>query len=48
MLVHGIQAGPNNEHPMLAEQRNGIGVNRMLELFAAYGHDMRGGIPLAN
>jgi len=48
MIVHGIQAGPNNEHPMLADQRNGIGVDKMLELFAAYGHDMRGGIPLAN
>lgn len=48
LIVHGIQAGANNAHPMLAEQRDGIGVDRMLELFAAYSHDMRGGISLAN
>lgn len=48
LIIHGIQAGPNNAHPLLAEQRFGIDVDRMLELFAAYGHDMRGGIPLAN
>lgn len=46
LLVHGVQAGVNNEHPMIAEQRNGIGVDRMLELFAAYGHEMR--VPVAN
>lgn len=48
LIVHGLQAGPNNAHPLLREQREGIGVDRMLELYAAYGHDMRGGIPLAN
>ncbi len=48
LLIHGLQAGPNNQHPLLLEQRDGIGVDRMLELFAAYNHDMRNGIPLAN
>lgn len=48
LIIHGIQAGPNNAHPLMAEQREGIGVDRVLELFAAYGHDMRGGIPLTN
>lgn len=48
LLVHGIQVGANNTHPLLGDQRNGIGVDKMLELFAAYGHDMRGGIPLTN
>jgi len=48
LLIHGLQAGPNNKHPLLVEQRAGIGVDRMLELFAAYNHDMRNGIPLAN
>ena len=48
LVIHGIQAGPNNQHPLLIEQRTGIGVDRMLELFAAYNHDMRGGIPRTN
>lgn len=48
LIIHGMQAGMNNEHPLLIEQRVGIGIDRMLELFAAYNHDMRGGIPLTN
>ncbi len=48
LLIHGLQAGVNNNHQLMVEQRDGIGVDRMLELFAAYGHDMRSGIPLTN
>jgi hypothetical protein len=48
LLIHGLQAGPNNNHPLLIDQRSGIGVDRMLYLFSAYNHDMRNGIPLAN
>lgn len=29
------------DHPLIDEQRNGIGLDRTLELFATYGHDMR-------
>ena len=46
LLVHGVQAGMNSEHPLLADQRHGIDVDRMLSLFAAYGHEMR--VPVAN
>ncbi len=48
LIVHGMQAGMNNQHPLLVEQREGIGIDKMLELFAAYDHDMRGGIPPTN
>jgi hypothetical protein len=42
MLLAGPQPYTNRpDHPILAEQRQGIGFDRMLELFAAYGHDMR-------
>lgn len=43
LLVHGPQPDNAPDHPLLAEQRNGIGVDRMLALFAEYGHDMRAG-----
>ena len=29
------------DHPLIDQQRNGIDLDRALELFAAYGHDMR-------
>jgi hypothetical protein len=41
LLLHGPQPDNRTDHPLIQEQRQGIGVNRMLELFAAYGHDMR-------
>jgi hypothetical protein len=42
MLLAGPQPYTNRpDHPILAEQRQGIGFDRMLELFAAYDHDMR-------
>jgi len=41
LLVHGPQPDNDPNHQLINEQRNGIGVDRMLELFAAYGHDMR-------
>jgi hypothetical protein len=41
MLVLGQKDDRSESHPLVQEQRNGIGVDRMLELFAAYGHDMR-------
>lgn len=41
LLVHGPQPDNDPDHPLLRHQRNGIGVDTMLDLFAAYGHDMR-------
>jgi hypothetical protein len=41
LLIHGPQPDNNPQHPLIQEQRQGIGVDRTLELFAAYGHDMR-------
>jgi hypothetical protein len=45
-LIMGPQPYTNRpDHPLILEQRQGIGLDRALELFAAYGHDMR---PAAN
>jgi hypothetical protein len=41
LLIHGQQPDNDSQHPLIDEQRQGIGVDRMLELFAAYQHDMR-------
>lgn len=42
LLLAGPQPYTNRpEHPIMQDQRNGIDVDKMLELFAAYGHDMR-------
>ena len=41
LLLHGPQPDNDPNHTLLSDQRNGIGVDRMLELFAAYGRDMR-------
>jgi hypothetical protein len=41
MLVLGQKDDKSESHPLVQEQRNGIGVDRMLELFAHYNHDMR-------
>jgi hypothetical protein len=41
LLVLGPQPDNDANHKLIHEQRNGIGVDRMLELFAEYGHDMR-------
>ena len=41
LLIHGAQPDNNPQHPLIDEQRQGIGVDRMLGLFAAYNHDMR-------
>jgi hypothetical protein len=42
LLLAGPQPYTNRpDHPILNEQRQGIGFDRTLELFAAYGHDMR-------
>ncbi len=41
LLIHGPQPDNNPQHPLIQEQRQGIDVNRTLDLFAAYGHDMR-------
>ena len=43
LLIHGPQPDNTRDHPLIREQRQGIGVDRMLELFAAYDHDMRSG-----
>jgi len=40
LIVHGIQANGLTEHPLIREQRSGIGMDRVLEMFKAYGHDM--------
>lgn len=44
LLVHGQQPDNRADHPLIQEQRQGIGFDRMLELFAAYGHDMRASV----
>ncbi len=41
LLIHGPQPNNTADHPLILEQRNGIGLDRAMELFAAYGHDMR-------
>lgn len=41
LLIHGAQPDNDPQHPLIHEQRQGIGVDRTFELFAAYGHDMR-------
>lgn len=41
LLIHGDQPDNKPDHPFIAEQRDGIGFDRALELFAEYGHDMR-------
>lgn len=41
LLIVGPQPDNNPSHPLIHEQRHGIGMDRVLELFAAYGHDMR-------
>lgn len=46
LLLTGPQPYTNRpDHPLLTEQRHGIGFDRVLELFVAYNHDMR---PAAN
>jgi hypothetical protein len=41
LLIHGPQPDNSPDHPLIAEQRNGMGFDRALGLFASYGHDMR-------
>ena len=41
LLIHGPQPDNNPQHPLINEQRQGIGVDRTLDIFAAYQHDMR-------
>lgn len=49
LLLAGQQPYTNRpDHPILVEQRQGIGLDRALELFAAYGHDMRPAAPANN
>ncbi len=43
LFIHGLQADNRTNHPLIREQREGIGVDRVLELFAAYGHTMNTG-----
>lgn len=42
LLVTGPQPGANPSHALITDQGNGIGLDRALEIYAAYGHDMRG------
>ena len=44
LLIHGPQPDNNPQHSIIREQREGIGIDRMFELFKAYGHDMRSGM----
>lgn len=41
LLLHGAQDANDPNHLLLSEQRQGISFDRVLELFAQYGHDMR-------
>lgn len=43
LLVHGAQPDNAADHLLIREQREGIDLDRALELFAAYQHDMRAG-----
>jgi hypothetical protein len=40
LLIHGPQPDNRPDHHLIDEQRQGIGVDRVFELFAAYGHNM--------
>jgi hypothetical protein len=40
MMVHGLQSNDRTNHTLIQHQRSGIVVDRMLELFKAYNHDM--------
>lgn len=42
LLIAGPQPGANPGHALIADQGKGIGLDRALEIYAAYGHDMRG------
>jgi hypothetical protein len=44
LLIHGPQPDTRSNHPLISEQRNGISIDRMFDLFTAYGHDMRGAL----
>lgn len=44
LLIHGPQPDNSPDHPLIGEQRHGIGVDRMFDLFAQYGHDMGRGL----
>jgi hypothetical protein len=41
LLVLGQKEDGSAKHQLVQEQKAGIGIDRMLELFALYGHDMR-------
>jgi hypothetical protein len=41
LLVRGFQRPDRAGHPLLKEQESGIGMDRVLDLFAVYGHDMK-------
>ena len=46
LLLAGPQPYTNRpDNPIIAEQRQGIDLDRALDLFAAYGHDMRPAAP---
>lgn len=40
LIIKGPQPDSDPDHRLIRDQRDGIDVDRMLELFAAYGHDM--------
>ncbi len=40
LLIHGIQADFRTDHSLIVQQREGIDVDRVFELFTAYKHDM--------
>jgi hypothetical protein len=41
LLIHGKQPDNAADHPLIGDQRNGIGMDQVLDLFASYDHDMR-------
>lgn len=43
LAMAGPQPGADPRHALITEQRNGVGMDRVLELYAGYGHDMRPG-----
>ncbi len=40
LMIHGIQADFRADHSLIVQQREGISVDRVFELFSAYRHNM--------
>jgi hypothetical protein len=41
LIIHGPQPDNQADHPLISDQKEGVTFDKALELFAAYGHEMR-------